>query len=105
MLTTAVFNRAIIVAAFGGFLVMAAPGHADEPSEALHYEVTAVKRKLFLVDPPPESRLVVGATPVTGQALRTGSRSSAEIVQHEAAAPGIRAAAVNQRREGDSCPP
>jgi len=61
-------------------------GRAGETSEPLRYEVTAVKRKLFVVDPPPETQILVGANPVSGQALRTGSRSSAEIVQHEAAA-------------------
>ena len=85
LIMTSVY-RTTVIAAFGIALVTAGLGRADDTVGPLHYEVMAVKRKLFLVDPPPETQLAVGATPVSGQALRTGSRSSAEIIQHEAAA-------------------
>lgn len=47
------------------------------------YQVTEVKRKLFREQPEPEIQLEVGSRPSAGELLRTGSRSSAEIVSPE----------------------
>ena len=47
------------------------------------YEVAEVKRKLFREEPAPEVKLDVGSRPNAGELLRTGSRSSAEIVSPE----------------------
>ncbi len=47
------------------------------------YQVTDVKRKLFREEPAPEVKLDVGSRPNAGALLRTGSRSSAEIVSPE----------------------
>ncbi len=86
MFTMTRILRTTTIAALGMIVIAVSYGHADETAEKFAYEVTAVKRKLFLVDPPPDTQLLVGAIAASGQALRTGSRSSAEIVQNEAGA-------------------
>jgi hypothetical protein len=65
------------------------------------YEVTEVKRKLFRDEPAPEIQLDVGARPNAGDLLRTGSRSSAEIVSHEYGARFLLKARTLARLAGD----
>lgn len=55
----------------------AAPG--PDPTERLVYEVAAVKRHLFRLTPGNEERLEAGARALSGESLRTGSRSSADL--------------------------
>jgi len=57
--------------------ISAAPG-AEEP-EILAYDVIAVHRKLLLATSDGERQLIVGDRAHSGDALRTGSRSSAEL--------------------------
>jgi len=63
--------------ALGLAAITAAPG-AKEP-EILDYDVIAVKRKLLLATEDGERQLVVGDRAHSGDALRTGSRSSTEL--------------------------
>ena len=63
--------------ALGLVAMSAAPG-AEEP-ETLTYDVVAVKRKLLLATEDSERQLDVGDRAHSGDALRTGSRSSAEL--------------------------
>jgi hypothetical protein len=65
------------------------------------YEVTEVKRKLFREQPEPEIQLEVGARPAAGELLRTGSRSSAEIVSPEFAATFLLRSKTRVRLAGD----
>jgi hypothetical protein len=65
------------------------------------YEVTEVKRKLFREQPEPEIQLEVGARPAAGELLRTGSRSSAEIVSPESAATFLLRSKTRVRLAGD----
>ena len=67
----------ISLLALGLVAMSAAPG-AEEP-ETLTYDVIAVKRKLLLATEDGERQLDVGARAHSGDALRTGSRSSAEL--------------------------
>ena len=63
--------------ALGLVAMSAAPG-AEEP-ETLMYDVVAVKRKLLLATENGERSLHVGDRAHSGDALRTGSRSSTEL--------------------------
>ncbi len=60
-------------------------GIAEEPA-ALRYEVVAVKRSLVIESDTGERSLSVGDVAASGDTLRTGSRSSAEIEVPERAA-------------------
>ncbi len=66
-----------ILLALGLAAMSAAPG-VEEP-ETLTYDVIAVKRKLLLATEDGEHRLDVGDRARSGDALRTGSRSSADL--------------------------
>jgi len=55
----------------------ATPG--PDPTETIVYEVVAVKRHLFLVTADGEHGLQAGARAQSGESLRTGSRSSADL--------------------------
>ena len=70
-----------ILLALGLVAMSAAPG-AEEP-ETLTYDVIAVKRKLLLATEDGERRLDVGDRAHSGDALRTGSRSSTELAVPE----------------------
>jgi hypothetical protein len=63
--------------ALGLIAMSAAPG-AEEP-DSLTYDVIAVKRKLLLATEDGERSLIVGDRAHSGDALRTGSRSSTEL--------------------------
>ncbi len=65
-------------------LVGAAP--ATEAPTKLEYDVTAIKRKLILAAAEGERELAVGDRRFSGDALRTGSRSSADLEVPERAA-------------------
>ncbi len=67
----------ITLLALGLAAITAAPG-AKEP-ETLDYDVIAVKRKLLLATEDGERQLAVGDRAHSGDALRTGSRSSTEL--------------------------
>ena len=61
-------------------MVLAALSAAPTPGQKVfEYEVTAVKRKLLLESPDGEQQLQVGDLAHSGDILRTGSRSSAEL--------------------------
>ena len=64
---------------------LAAAAAAEAPT-ILEYDVVAVKRKLLLETPEGERALQVGDHAQSGDVLRTGSRSSAELVVAEYAA-------------------
>ncbi len=66
-----------VLLALGLAAISAAPG-AEEP-ETLTYDVIAVKRKLLLATEDGERRLDVGDRAHSGDALRTGSRSRADL--------------------------
>jgi len=63
--------------ALGLVAMSAAPG-AEEP-ETLSYDVVAVKRKLLVATEDGERSLAVGDRAHSGDALRTGSRSNADL--------------------------
>jgi hypothetical protein len=65
-------------------LVGAAP--PSEPPPKLQYDVTAVKRKLLLAEPDGERQLDAGDRRYSGDELRTGSRSSADLEVRQRAA-------------------
>ena len=52
----------------------------DDPAELPSYQLTAVERKLFREVPAPEVTLTTGEPIAAGDVLRTGSRSSADIL-------------------------
>jgi len=62
----------------------ATPG--PDPAETLIYEVVAVKRHLFRMTTGGEQRLQAGGRAQSGESLRTGSRSSADLEVPESAA-------------------
>ena len=70
-------KTSVIICAIGLAAAGVAPG-GDEP-ETLTYDVVAVKRKLLLETDDGERQLNVGDNARSGDALRTGSRSSAEL--------------------------
>lgn len=63
-----------------------AAGALPEEPAPLRYEVVAVKRSLAIVEADGERPLAVGDHAVSGDTLRTGSRSSAELEVPERAA-------------------
>jgi hypothetical protein len=93
-------RRSWIIVAAAVSAVLAA-GAGEKPLEAPAYEVTAVQRKLFRVEPEPEIQLAVGARPESGQLLRTGARSSAEITARDVGARFRLSAKTRARLAGD----
>jgi hypothetical protein len=73
-------QRARTAVALVALAVLTLSAGGDENTTAPTYEVAEVKRKLFREQPEPEEQLEAGARPIAGDLLRTGSRSSAEIV-------------------------
>jgi hypothetical protein len=65
-------------------LVTLAFAFGDEASRTLDYEVVSVKRLLLLLTGEAEQELQAGATAHSGDSLRTGSRSKAELTVAEA---------------------
>jgi hypothetical protein len=76
-------RRELVLAAM---IAAVAMGGISEEAVVPSYEVVELERKLFRETPEPELQLDVGARPQAGDLLRTGSRSSAEILCAEAGA-------------------
>jgi hypothetical protein len=94
-------HRIQIVLAVGVLAVLSLSAGGGEQIAAPAYEVAEVKRQLVREQPEPEERLEVGAKPVAGDLLRTGSRSSAEIVCPDHGARFLLASKTRARLAGD----
>jgi hypothetical protein len=66
----------VLVAGAAGLAGLAAHGSPEAPA----YELAALERKVFREEPGPELQLEAGAPLASGDLLRTGSRSSADIL-------------------------
>ncbi|HPA81420.1 MAG TPA: FecR family protein [Thermoanaerobaculales bacterium] len=92
------FKRVLLAVAVIGAAVLSAE-EAEPPS----YQLSAVERKLFRDLPAPETQLDSGAPIAAGDRLRTGARSSADILCPEAAA-RFRIAAKTRARLASETP-
>lgn len=81
MLPTMTVPRVLLVAVVAGVAALAA-----EETAPPAYQLATVERKLFRDDPAPEVQLASNAPIAAGDLLRTGGRSSAEILCPAAAA-------------------
>ena len=82
MNTQKIFRYPIMIATgavISGLVVVAAVVGAQDSLEVLEYKVTAVKGKLIRESPLPGSQLEVGATALSGDVLKAGWFSSAEL--------------------------
>jgi hypothetical protein len=81
-------RRALGTLAVAVAALAAAPGPDPQPApgDRFVYRITAVKRHLFLATPEGEKRLSEGDEARSGDSLRTGSRSSADLEVSERAA-------------------
>jgi uncharacterized membrane protein YgcG len=84
-------------------VVIGAAALAAEEAQPPSYQLTVVERKLFRDSPAPETQLDSGASVTAGDLLRTGARSSAEILCPEAAA-RFRIAAKTRARLASEAP-
>lgn len=76
-------KRGVAMALATGLLTLSMAFPESEPTAPVRYEVAAVKGKLVREEPTPEVKLRPGDEAISGSLLRTGWRSSAEIVAPE----------------------
>jgi len=96
-------RRFVILLFLVGFWLVAAVTATDrgEGERRPTYSVVAVKGKLLREHPEPEKRLQIASEIAAGDVLRTGWRSSAEIVSPEAGARFVVASRTRVRLAGD----
>ena len=98
MLPTMTVRRVLLLAVVAGVAALAA-----EETAPPAYELATVERKLFRDAPAPEVQLASGSPVAAGDLLRTGGRSSAEILCPAAAA-RFRIAAKTRARLASEVP-
>jgi hypothetical protein len=94
-------KRSLAIALTTGLLTLGTAFPEGEPNATILYEVVAVKGKLVREEPAPEVKLRPGDQAASGSLLRTGWKSSAEIVVPEEGAHFTLGSRTQVRLSGD----